>query len=711
MLNLIIVESPNKCKKIQAYLGQGWIVKASMGHVRDLPTKTLGVDLQSFQPEYVANDRGNKVITGLKKLSKTADQIYLATDPDREGEAIAWHLQQALHLKTPKRITFNEITHKAIKAAVNQPGEINMALVRAQEGRRVLDRLVGYSVSPALSNAHGSWLTAGRVQSVALRIVVEREQAIKAFKPTAYVEVFLHFETEGLHWSAQWQPGDRLPEGLKHWTDRAFAERVAEIRNVVVRHIEQTQRSRRPPPPFITSSLQQGASVTLKLSPKRCMQEAQHLFEEGLITYHRTDNPNLSEEGVLEVMDWLNRQGYAEHVVEKPNTWKAKAEAQEGHEAIRPTSIGKTPDQVEKELTPDQARLYRMIWERTVASQMKAARYHVTQIHLDSIESVDGEPLHFLAKGEQQIYAGWLLLSQRDVTEEARPETTQSLPALEEDQRLSAQDSEIKDKQTQPPARYTEASLIKKLEAEGIGRPSTYAAILENILKRNYIAVVKRNLQAEELGILIVETLRDRFQFMELGYTRMIEAQLDEIARGRNQYRTVVSEAYAILRRELSTLDGLRIGSQATHHCPECNQPLRLIQNKFWGCTGYPDCRYTAPNENGQPGVPRKRQIQAEDTTYPCVCGNGHLQRRSHQGRHFWGCSTYPTCKHTQPDQNGVPGTKARQAKQTAGAGQACPTCQSGQLVKRVVKNGKNSGKPFIGCTNYPECRHFAWCH
>lgn len=711
MPNLVIVESPNKCKKIQSYLGDGWIVKASMGHVRDLPPKEMGVDLQSFQPQYVANARGGKVIAGLKKLSQSASQVYLATDPDREGEAIAWHLQQVLRLKHPKRIIFNEITKKAVQSAVRQAGSIDTDLVHAQEGRRVLDRLVGYSVSPALSNAYGSWITAGRVQSVALRIVVERELAIMDFRQTPYVEVFLHFETDDLHWLAQWVPGNLLAEGQKHWTDRAFAEQVATITEVDVQAIEKTQRSRRPPPPFITSSLQQGASVALKLSPKRCMQEAQHLFEEGLITYHRTDNPNLSEEGIQAVMDWLNSHGYADHVVDQPNTWKAKANAQEGHEAIRPTSITQTPDQVKNDLTPDQSRLYELIWKRTVASQMKVARYHVTQINLASSEPMDGQPLRFLAKGEQQVYPGWLLLSQRDVTEESTQEKAQPLPTLEEGQHLIAQAGEVKDKQTQPPARYTEASLIKKLEAEGIGRPSTYASILENILKRGYIAVEKRKLQAEELGILIVKILRDRFQFMELGYTRNIESQLDEIAAGRNQYVGVVSQAYAVLQQELSALEGLQIGTQETHHCPECGKPLRLIQNKFWGCSGYPECRYTAPNENGQPGAPRAREKQAVDTTYPCSCGQGHMQRRSYQGKFFWGCSTYPSCKQTLPDNQGVPGRKKTAPPETSGAGLTCPTCQSGQLVKRVVKNGKNVGKPFYGCTNFPDCKHFAWCH
>ncbi|MCP3871216.1 MAG: hypothetical protein GY703_24580, partial [Gammaproteobacteria bacterium] len=270
---------------------------------------------------------------------------------------------------------------------------------------------------------------------------------------------------------------------------------------------------------------------------------------------------------------------------------------------------------------------------------------------------------------------------------------------------LTPQSGEVKDKQTQPPARYTEASLIKKLEAEGIGRPSTYASILENILKRGYIAVVKRKLHAKELGILIVKTLRDRFQFMELRYTRSIESQLDEIARGRNQYRAVVSRAYEDLRQELSALEGLQIGSQATHSCPECKKPLRLIQNKFWGCTGYPECRYTAPNENGQPGAPRTRENKAVDTTYPCRCGQGHLQRRSYQGKFFWGCSTYPNCQQTLPDHKGAPGNKKPINKAKTGAGQACPTCHKGQLVKRTTQKGK----PFYGCTHFPDCKHFAW--
>jgi DNA topoisomerase-1 len=321
--------------------------------------------------------------------------------------------------------------------------------------------------------------------------------------------------------------------------------------------------------------------------------------------------------------------------------------------------------------------------------------------------------MSFQAKGQQLVYAGWLTLTGRDATEEGASEDNQALPVLAQGAHLQATEGEVLDKQTKPPTRYTEASLIKKLEAEGIGRPSTYAAILENILQRGYVALAQRKLQAKELGILIVETLVNRFQFMELGYTRAIEAQLDEIAAGRDQYRRVVSQAYTDLKGELEALTGLRIGQRESHACPACGQPLRLIQGKFWGCSGYPGCRYTAPNENGKPGTPRPRQPQALDTRYPCVCGQGHLQRRTAKGKAFWGCSAYPTCRLTKPDNNGVPGERAdaSRSKPQAKAGQTCPTCQQGQLVLRTAKKGKHAGKAFYGCTNFPACRHFAWSH
>jgi DNA topoisomerase-1 len=715
--NLLIVESPNKCKKIQSILGDGWIVKASMGHVRDLPTKEMGVDMESFQPQYVANEKGKKVLAGLRKLSQSSQKVWLATDPDREGEAIAWHLQQALRLKNPIRVSFNEITKKAISEAIRKPGQIEIKLVQAQEGRRVLDRLVGYSVSPALSRAcgNGTWLTAGRVQSVALRLVEEREREIQNFKPKDYVEAWLRFETDGVSWRAQWRPGELMPEGQKHWKDRAFAKRVAQLREVTVASVHKTKRSRRPPPPFITSSLQQAASVTLKLSPDRCMQLAQELFETGLITYHRTDNPNLADDGLHEVVEWLNRNGYENDVANPAHHWKAKASAQEGHEAIRPTSLEKP--QAYDALTQEQQRLYALIWKRTVACQMKPAQFNVTTILLMSTDQLDGQNMQFEARGEQLVYSGWMKLIERDTAEEqAEGDESQQLPALVEHQPLIALEGVVKDKQTKPSARYTEASLIQKLEAEGIGRPATYAAILKNIVQRGYVAIQKRKLGATDLGILIVQTLVERFRFMEVGYTREIEEQLDEIAAGRNRYLTVVSSAYRDLAQELKSLEGIVVEATVQHVCTECGKPLRLIKNKFWGCSGYPECGYTAPNEKGKPGTPRaaKKRGGEIDRTYPCRCGKGYLQpRKSKQGDHFWGCSNYPECKLTQPDDDGKPGERrpkvSSPSKAMQTAGEACPTCNSGTVVLRTVKNGQNAGKKFYGCTNFPECRHFSW--
>lgn len=713
MAKLMIVESPNKCKKIQSILGQGWIVKASMGHVRDLPSKEMGVDLESFQPQYVPNnDKGKKVLAGLRKVSRTAEEVWLATDPDREGEAIAWHLQEALRLKHPVRVTFNAITKQAISEAVRLRGRIDMALVRAQEGRRVLDRLVGYSVSSALTRAcgNGVWLTAGRVQSVALRVVVERELEISRFKPVDYVEVWLLFETDTIAWRAKWQPGALMPEGHKHWTNSRFAGQVAQMRDVSVKSVEKTQRIRRPPPPFITSTLQQAASVVLKMSPKRCMQVAQELFGAGLITYHRTDNPNLSDDGLREVVEWLSQNGYREDVADPANKWKATAGAQEGHEAIRPTSIEAVPDQVTDNMAAEPRGLYLLIWQRAVACQMKPAKYHVTSIGLASVDLLEGKPMQFEARGEQMLYPGWLKLSDRDATvDEGEEGETQQLPVLREQQPLTAHDGEIKNKQTKPPARYTEASLVKKMEAEGVGRPSTYASILDNIVQRGYVVIEKRKLVAKKLGILIVNTLVKRFRFMELGYTREIESQLDGIAFGHNQYLAVVATAYRDLAEELKQLDGVVVEHQPqeTHPCPECEKPLILIQNKFWGCSGYPACRYKAPNDKGAPGTPRSARRGDIDKTHPCACGNGYLQRRQSQGRHFWGCSTYPTCRNSLPDKDGAPGKRDKTVNQ--GAGEDCPTCQEGHLVLRTVKSGKNQDKHFHGCTNYPECRHFSW--
>jgi len=712
MNRLVIVESPNKCKKIQSYLGAGWVVKASMGHVRDLPEKEMGVDLETFRPSYVATVKGKKVLAGLRASVKSARSVYLAMDPDREGEAIAWHLAEALNLKDAKRITFNEITQKAVQKAIRETGEIDRQQVAAQECRRILDRLVGYSVSPALSNAYGSWLTAGRVQSVAVRIVAEREIEIQNFKPTSYVEVFLYFISGDIAWRAQWVPGDLLAKDQKHWVDEPFAQRVAALRDVTVANVSENEQSRRPPPPFITSSLQQAASVALKMPPKKCMQVAQQLFEAGLITYHRTDNPNLSDEGIADATTWLTNNSYT--VADTPNHWKAKAGAQEGHEAIRPTAVNAVPESLADQLDAGQQKLYQLIWLRTVASQMKDAVFNVTRIELSSIDRIDGKTMTFIAQGRLLLVEGWMALTSGDFAEEQaadKDDKNQLLPKIHPSTQLTANTSDVANKKTKPPSRYTEASLIRKLENEGIGRPSTYASIIDNILQRKYVLVEKRKLKATDLGITVFQALAGRFQFIELKYTRNIETELNRIALGEATYRDVVSGAYAQLTSDLGSLDNVSIGNKEKHDCPDCNKPLRLIQGKFWGCSGYPECQYSAPDEDGRPGTPA-RSAQADDTRYPCACENGFMRSRTSQGKTFWGCSEYPKCKKTLPDKNGEPGVKANQdnQKNKAVAGDVCPECESGNVVKRAISKGrKNEGKPFLGCTNFPECHYFTW--
>ncbi|MET0076413.1 MAG: type I DNA topoisomerase [Candidatus Thiodiazotropha lotti] len=703
MKNLMIVESPNKCKKIQSLLGNDWIIKASMGHIRDLPVKEMGIDFDTFRPHYELNKKGKGVISGLRKLCRSVDQVWLATDPDREGEAIAWHLQQTLNLKDPYRVTFKSITGASISKAVENPGRIDTSLVQAQEGRRVLDRLVGYSVSPALSQAcgNGVWLTAGRVQSVALRLVVDRELEILNFKSTQYIDVYLKFQTSKFKWKAKWLPGDLLPEVEKYWTNEAFANQVANIRSVNVTSVKKTKRVKRPPAPFITSTLQQAASVTLKISPKKCMQAAQKLFESGLITYHRTDNPNLSDEGAIEVRDWLAQNGHSQHISPTINTWIAKSSAQEGHAAITPTSISKLP-----EAQPDPADelllLYQLIWQRAVACQMKSAEFDATTVCIRSNDVIQDRHMKFVAKGDLLKYSGWLSLSGDDKTEEIASDKSVIIPDLEEGQHLIAEDGVVERKQTKPPVRYTEASLIKKMESEGVGRPATYASIIDNIVHREYVRIVKRKLSATDLGLLIVRTLVNRFSFMELKYTSDVESLLDQISAGNRQYFEIVSNAYRILSTELGALNNLSNPSQTQYECPSCGKPLRLIKNKFWGCSAYPGCNYTAPNDKGKPG-----QV---DNAYQCECGTGYLQRIKGKKSYFWGCSEYPQCDITMSDNRGKPIQNAKITSQTPQlSSEQCPTCHAGTLILRKVKQGKNIGKEFYGCSKYQKCNHFSW--
>ena len=556
-MRLVIVESPGKVGKIRDYLGAGHDVMASVGHVRDLPSKgDIGVEPPAFRPRYVATERGADVVARLKRAVAKADEVYLATDPDREGEAIAWHLQQALGLSKPKRITFNEISAAAVREAMARPRAIDVKLVAAQEARRVLDRLVGWMVSPELSRQGGAGLSAGRVQSPAVRLVVERERAIEAFATIQHFGVEVSFvDGDDTTWTAAWRVKPHLPPGQEYWLDRGFAERVARLRGFCVETFSEKEEAAAPPAPFTTSTLQQAASTRLKLRPKAVMEAAQRLYEQGAITYHRTDNPNLSNDAVSAIWDRARAMGL--EAAPRPRRWKPKDGAQEAHEAVRPTHF----DVREAGETDTERRLYGLIWERAMASQLADARYKVRKAVLLAAEPLDQAAIRFDAGGRRRVFAGWeeLLDKTEDAPEDDADDDPASnpVPELQPGQILGAVGGRVVEKKTKPPPRFTEATLVKALEAEGIGRPATYAAIMETIIQRNYVTVDgKRQLRPTPKGAMVIDALCGRFGFVDLQFTRAMEDELDAIAEGRTSYLPVVSRLHQQLVDEIAASGG-----------------------------------------------------------------------------------------------------------------------------------------------------------
>lgn len=503
---LLILESPGKVKKVQEILGPGWKVTASVGHVRDLPVKEMGVAAPDFKPQYIPTDRGKDVLSRLAGMVKNAEEVFLATDPDREGEAIAWHLQDVLKLKNAKRVTYTEITEAAIRAALSAPRSIDMAQVAAQEGRRVLDRFCGYMVSGPLSNATGEKLSAGRVQSPAVRLVVDREKEIKAFSSTTHYGAELTFEnvdniTDG--WKAVFLVKLWLPDsaaGQEYLLDKSLAEKAAALRALDVLDCKESESHTAPPAPFTTSTLQQAASSSLKFTPKQTMQLAQRLYEQGAITYMRTDSPNLSQEAVHAIRAYCETKGWP--LVETPRTWKSKEGAQEAHEAIRPTHI----EIEEAGETADEKALYRLIRLRSLACQLEDAVYAVRTLQLGA--EMDGKQALFEAKGRTLLSQGWKVLADQENgpcaegegAEEGEKEPLNPVPAMKPGTKATALTGTVTTKKTKPAARFTEASLIRELEKRGIGRPSTYAAIIDTISSRKYVATEKRFLVPTPLG-------------------------------------------------------------------------------------------------------------------------------------------------------------------------------------------------------------------
>jgi DNA topoisomerase-1 len=731
---LIIVESPSKARTLSKFLGAGYTVKASMGHIRDLPKSRLGVDLEGgYTPEYEVLKGKEAQIRELRAAARKAGGVLLASDPDREGEAIAWHLTEALKLKDAERIVFHEITRQAVEAALSSPRKIDRDLVAAQEARRVIDRLVGYQLSPLLWKKVRTGLSAGRVQSVAVRLVVDRENEIEAFVPEEWwtIEAALETEkgeqltarlharrddTETSETSSEDGAGDEAPSGRLRIGDLAAAEEVMNRLGVDaegrpgtgtpafrVAAIEARETSRNAPSPYTTSTLQQDASTRLRFSPKRTMAVAQQLYEGvelgpdgsvGLITYMRTDSPRISELARSAAEQYVG-DAFGKNYVRKgsrPAASKGPVQAQDAHEAVRPTDVARTPEAVADHLSADQRRLYELIWRRFVASQMAPARFENTRVDIHAGDYV------FRASGSVLKFDGFTRVLRRDDDKADR-----SLPALSVEQLLACLGLSREQHFTQAPPRYTEASLIKELEERGIGRPSTYAPTIEVIQERNYVREEERRLHPTELGKTVDGVLREHFpEIVDVDFTAEMEKKLDGIEGGRRPYVRTVQEWYEpfakTLQKAETSMERVRVPARETGEtCPECEIGQLVVRQgrfgEFTGCARYPECKY----------------IKGKDTTPPqptgesCPeCGKALVQRQGKRGP-FVGCSGYPDCRFIQPQATAAgdgTASAARSRPAPEPTGESCPDC-SKPLVRRQGRFG-----PFVSCSGYPRCRY-----
>src|SRR5215813_9925915 len=699
---LVIVESPTKVKTIQKYLDSKYVVKASMGHVRDLPKSKLGVDpKKNFKPQYVVTPAKKKVLDDLKKAAERADTLYVATDPDREGEAIGWHLAEELDVpkKNVFRITFNEITERAVKAAFNNPGKIDLKKVDAQQARRVLDRLVGYSLSPLLWEKVQRGLSAGRVQSVAVRLIVDREREIQAFVPVEYWS--LHAKLKAARppefvATLKEVAGEKASLSDEE-TTRALMASLDGAR-FVVKSVTRGERRRNPAPPFITSTLQQEAGKKLGFTARKTMTIAQQLYEgidlgsegaEGLITYMRTDSVRVAREAQAAARGWVIARIGEDYVPEAPPTYKSRGSAQEAHEAIRPSELRNEPRAVAQFLTKDQMALYRLIWERFLGSQMMPAVYDTVGADIEAGQCV------FRAQGATLKFKGFTAVYEESRDEEdAQPEQEPEgqVPPLEEGEVLTLLGLDPKQHFTQPPPRFTEASLIKALEELGIGRPSTYASILGTIINdRGYVHRERRTLSPTELGMAVTDKLMPFFgDIMDVTFTAQMEDHLDKVEEGELDWVATVKEFYEPFKRDLARakkeMGSEKAGVPIGETCPEDGGDLierRGRFGKFIACSNSPDCKY----KRNLPGSERAED-QPTDEICP-TCGRPMVIKHGRFGK-FIACSGYPECKTTKPVTLGIKCLE--------------PGC-TGELVERRSKKGRT----FFGCSAYPNCKFVVW--
>jgi len=654
-MKLILVESPTKSNTIQKFLGEDYKVLASYGHVRDLPEKSLGVDIEhNFEPKYVILPKAKKRVAELNSETKKATEVILATDEDREGEAIAWHLTQALSLGNPKheirnpkqnlkmkRIVFHEITENAIKEALKNPRGINMRLVDAQQARRILDRLVGYKLSPFLWKKVAKGLSAGRVQSVAVRLVVEREREILNFKPEEYWAITARLKTldENKFEAQLIKIEEKKLEKFSITNKEAADEIVSDLDGAAWRvlKIEKKETRRQPLPPFTTSTLQQTAWAWFGFGAKQTMLLAQQLYETGLITYMRTDSFNLSKESIAAAFEKIKKDFGNNYLAMAPRIYKTKSKtAQEAHEAIRPTEPNRDPETLKEKLMPQQYKLYDLIWRRFIASQMSNAIFEATGV--DILAKKPGNNYTFRAKGNVLRFDGFLKVYPQKLTET-------SLPALKEKEDLELKELMPTQHFTEPPPRYNEASLIKALEEYGIGRPSTYAPTMATIQTRRYVIKDdQKRLNPTDIGILVSDILVKHFpEIVDIKFTAHMEENLDKIAGGEKEWRPVIKEFWEPFKENLEKksleLSKEKIATEKTElKCPECGKDLVIRMSrygKFYACSGFPNCKYTAP----------LTEDKKEDLGHCHKCDTGQIiKRRTKKGRTFWGCSNWPKC-------------------------------------------------------------------
>ena len=766
--SLVIVESPAKAKTIGKYLGKQYIVKASLGHVKDLPKRDLSVDVdRDFTPKYEVIEGKKKLITELKQAAKGVDSIYLAADPDREGEAICWHLQEELESKkTGKpaifRVMFNEITANAVKKAFDKPMAVNLHLVEAQQARRVLDRLVGYKISPLLWDKVRRGLSAGRVQTVALRVIVEREREIKAFEKREYwtVDVALNAKKPPVLMARLHKLSSETAEiGNGQLADGIVAD--LDGASYVVKSVATREKKRNPVAPFITSTLQQESSRKLRFSVKRTMMLAQGLYEGkeigkegsiGLITYMRTDSTRVSEDALAEVRAMIAERygeeaakanGYS-YLPEKPNVYKTEKDAQDAHEAVRPTSVLRTPESLEGLLAEDELKVYRLIWMRFVASQMNPAVFDQTTIDI-SVTGKSGADYLFRATGSVLKFDGFLKVYEegKDQKDEDDEELKHKLPAVTEGEVFRFKEILPEQHFTEPPPRYNEATLVKRLESDGVGRPSTYASILSTIQDREYVKKEGGKFTPTELGMVVTDLLLESFNSLfDVKYTARMEEELDEIEEGKIEWRVAIADFYTRFTKDLddaarNMADIKRMEKPTDLLCEKCGKPMVIKWGKhgsFIACTGYPECTNTREVEQEVADGDKSALGEQDEAEYCENCGRPMVLKKGRFGQ-FFACSGYPDCKTTKqiggeqrkdvPLEEKCPNCesnlvqkfgrygefvacsnypKCKYVKQKT-IGVPCPNCSGGEIVERRSKRGKT----FFGCNRYPECDFVAW--